>query len=114
MGSAGGAPADTQVMSPTQPSGKDMDMQRRRAKVKEEDGVKATEATRQSGAAQSLQVEGGAAQSLQVVPVTPNGGEVVGNGGSQGSGDAKKEDILALQPYVTPQPPQGPPEEYGP
>ena len=114
MGSAGGAPADTQVMSPTQPSGKDMDMQRRRAKVKEEDGVKATEATRQSGAAQSLQVEGGAAQSLQVVPVTPNGGEVVGNGGSQGSGDAKKEDSLALQPYVTPQPPQGPPEEYGP
>ena len=78
-----------------------MDMQRRRTKVKDREG------TRESD------VKSEDKESHQLVPVTPNGGEVVGNGGSQGSGDAK-EDSLAIQRYVTPQPPMGPPTEYGP
>ena len=81
-----------------------MEMQRRRAKAKDNDGTKASEAKSQSDGK----------ESLQLVPVTPNGGEVVGNGDSQGSGDAKKEDSVAIQQYVTPQHPQGPPVEYGP
>ena len=72
--------------------------------MKEAEGPQASDAKSQS--------EGKG--SRQVVPLTPSGGETVGNGGSQGSGDAKREDSLALQLYETPQPPLGPPVEYGP
>eukprot|EP00435_Cladocopium_sp_Y103_P020138 s2720_g4.t3 len=92
------------VMSPTQSKDQPMEMQRRRPKVKDGESAKVQEERSQS--------EG--KESLQVVPVTPNGGEIVGNGGSQGSGDAKDGSSLAIQQYVTPQHPQGPPVEYGP
>lgn len=74
-------------MSPTPSKDQPMEMQRRRAKAKDNDGTKASEAKSQSDGK----------ESLQLVPVTPNGGEVVGNGDSQGSGDAKKEDSVAIQ-----------------